>query len=488
MERDITRASRPATQVASSTGTARRVAMVGTFDVENLGDLLFPFVASHELSARLGVVELELFSYRAFDPPLWPFAVRPVHTLAPRLGEFDLVVIGGGHLVRGDADVAPGYEPTVDGTTHPYGLWLTPTLLAECAGVPVVWNALGALDSVARTHDVLVEAALGSVDYLAVRDLESARVVRALHGGATPVVVPDTIYGIAPLLDEGVREMARKTLASLGVTGPYVVVQPSQVLERYRDGVDAVAAAARADGLCVLELPCGPCHHDRVGRLSLTPPTTHVEPWPEPLVTAAILSEAEAVVASSLHAGIIATTFGVPLHRPRALVGSKHEPLDALPGVTQLPHDGDDTQAVARFGRVTPGVEVTSHRAALQHHWDEVARHCVGRGTRGPRDGVAELLERLPTLLAARDREARAQLHALARAHEVERHRSHAEVAELLARLEDEHATSDQLREVLARRSVRGALGVADAWGAMRRGRGVTRDPRRDEGGPTRAS
>ncbi|HLK44917.1 MAG TPA: polysaccharide pyruvyl transferase family protein, partial [Acidimicrobiales bacterium] len=375
---------------------------------------------------------------------------------------------------------------TVGGTTHPYGLWLTPTLLAECAGVPVVWNAVGALDSVARTHDVLVEAALGGVDYLAVRDLESARVVRALPGGAAPVVVPDTIYGIGALLDDGVREMARKTLASLGVTGPYVVVQPSQALARYREGVDAVVVAARAHGLSVLELECGPCHHDRVGRLSLTPPTTHVEPWPEPLVSAAILSEAEAVVASSLHAGIIATAFGVPLHRPRALVGSKHEPLDSLPGVTSLPHDGDHAQAVVRFGRVRPGVEVTSHLTALQHHWDEVARHCVGRGTRGPRAGVAELVEHMPTMLAARDLQAREQLHALARAHEAERHRSHAEVAELLARLDVERATSDTLRAVLARRSVRGALGVADAWGAMRRGRRVPGDPAR--GGPTRSS
>jgi hypothetical protein len=37
--------------------------MVGTFDVDNFGDLLFPIVAEHELTARLPGVELRRYSY-----------------------------------------------------------------------------------------------------------------------------------------------------------------------------------------------------------------------------------------------------------------------------------------------------------------------------------------------------------------------------------------------------------------------------------------
>jgi lipopolysaccharide transport system ATP-binding protein len=54
------------------------------------------------------------------------------------------VIVGGGHLVRFDKNVARGYGSTSTAVHHPTGYWLTPTLVAGAAGVPVVWNALGA--------------------------------------------------------------------------------------------------------------------------------------------------------------------------------------------------------------------------------------------------------------------------------------------------------------------------------------------------------
>ena len=35
-----------------------RVAMCGTFDIKNYGDLLFPLVLRHELESRFGLKEL----------------------------------------------------------------------------------------------------------------------------------------------------------------------------------------------------------------------------------------------------------------------------------------------------------------------------------------------------------------------------------------------------------------------------------------------
>ncbi|HEY8081080.1 MAG TPA: polysaccharide pyruvyl transferase family protein [Acidimicrobiales bacterium] len=445
-----------------------RVAMVGTFDVENLGDLLFPLVAHHELAKRLGDVEIELFSYRAFDPPNWPFKVRPIHTLAERLGEFDLLLVGGGHLIRGDEGVAPGYEPTSAVTSHPYGLWLTPTLLALAAGVPVAWNALGVIDSVSAVHEPLYKAALRGIDYLAVRDLESARLVRAHSPHAAPVVVPDSVFGIGELLDDASRHEATRLLAANGVGGGYVVVQPSAILEDFRDAVEAIAVAATARGLSVVELACGPCHHDRPGRLRLSTPTTPIEPWPAPLVVAAMIAGAQGVVASSLHAGIIATSTGTPLFRPRAAPGSKHEHLDLLPGVSALPEDGSDVEPTTDFDRGVPSSQVTGHRVALQHHWDEVARRCTGRGTRGPRDSVAELLEAIPDVLETRDRLAREQVDGLTETLERERQRSTDEIADLEQQLALERGLVEHLNAMLARKSVSAALAVADQLGALR--------------------
>ena len=43
----------------------REIGIVGTFDVQNFGDLLFPLIAERELESRLGPIKLHRFSYHA---------------------------------------------------------------------------------------------------------------------------------------------------------------------------------------------------------------------------------------------------------------------------------------------------------------------------------------------------------------------------------------------------------------------------------------
>ena len=449
--------------------TPVRIAMVGTFDLENLGDLLFAYVAHHELSARLSDVEIELFSYRALDPPSWPLKVRAVHTLAQRLGEFDLLIVGGGHVVRGDEDVAPGYAPTHATTPHPYGLWMVPTILAAGAGVPVAWNAIGAIDSVDATFEPLVAAALGGVTYLAVRDLPSARFVRAHQPRAEPVVVPDTVFGIARLLGGPASDEASGVLRAHGVDGGYVVVQPAAHLEPCRAAVEAICATAAARGLAVVELPCGPCHHDTAGRLGLSAPTVAIREWPEPLVVAELLAGAQAVVASSLHAGIVATSAGVPLFRPRAEHDSKYELVDLLPGVVRLPADDEAEEVATDFHRGAPSSQALGHAAALQPHWDEMARLATRPGRRSPSPTVVELIETLPQLLVDRQRSAAAELERVAAAHDVERWRDAEARAAIADELAVERDRSAHLARVLRRRSVRAALLFDEMIARMRR-------------------
>jgi lipopolysaccharide transport system ATP-binding protein len=461
-------------RAASRHANRVRVAMVGTFDLENLGDLLFPFVARRELERRLEKVEVELFSYRSIGPPLWPLEVQSIHMLAPRLDAFDLVLVGGGHLVRGEDYVAPGYTPTDPRTAHPYGLWLTPTLLAMGAGVPVAWNAIGALDTVPDPVHDLTAVAIGGVEYLGVRDLDAARLVRSWCPTAEPTVVPDTVFGIHAVLDDATVSGARDLLASAGVVGPYVVVQPSQLLAPHADVVEQLAAAAVEQGLVVLELPCGPCHGDAPGQLALRAPTAHLDAWPHPLLSAAILSGAEAIVATSLHAGIIASASGVPLFRPPVAPGSKYELLVERRGVRLFPADGaalvDPT-----FGRAEVSSDLVEKRALLARHWDEVAALTDRRAGARPRALVAELLDTLPAALLAFDRAALEQQASATEALRVERLHGARELAQLRDELAAEVGRSEHLQALLARRSARSALRVADAMGRLRRrGRDVT--------------
>ena len=100
----------------------------------NFGDLLFPFILEHELGRRIGPLELVRYSHRPMAAPPWPFEVRPLSELVASVAELDLLVVGGGHLVRFDERVAPGYEAVDAGVPHPGGYWLSPTIVAASVG------------------------------------------------------------------------------------------------------------------------------------------------------------------------------------------------------------------------------------------------------------------------------------------------------------------------------------------------------------------
>ena len=120
------------------------IGLFGTFDVENYGDMLFPLIAKAELTERLGAVNIHTFSYNVKTPPDWPYTVTSLAELPYMIGGLDGVLIGGGFLIRFDKEVAPGYGPPIP-IHHPTGYWLTPALIALQHGIPVIWNAPGAV-------------------------------------------------------------------------------------------------------------------------------------------------------------------------------------------------------------------------------------------------------------------------------------------------------------------------------------------------------
>ena len=72
------------------------VGIVGTFDVQNFGDLLFPIIAEHELRKRFGDVVVHPFSYHAKTAPDWPYDVASVADLPERIADLDALLIDAG--------------------------------------------------------------------------------------------------------------------------------------------------------------------------------------------------------------------------------------------------------------------------------------------------------------------------------------------------------------------------------------------------------
>ena len=339
-----------------------QVGIVGTFDVRNYGDLLFPPIAEAELRKRLGAVQVRAFSYHAKDTPEWPYEVTSVAAL-PDAG-LDALLIGGGFLIRFDKDVAPGYLPPDASIHHPTGYWLTPALVALQRGIPVVWNAPGMhCNDVPRWAEPLLRLALGNSSYVALRD-EPSRAALAQYAEAA--VVPDTAFGISRLLPPQPSAKLEGLWQACGIRKPYVVVQAAESAVWFGDYVRSHAPAL--SHLQFVALPIGPVLGDRSSYL---PQFAALPDWPDPLLLAEFVSHAEAVVGHSYHLTITALMSGVPAFTWMDLSVGKFTALRELENLhpQSTLRDSDAEWFLSRIGRRTPPPVPPQ----VDAHWDRVA-------------------------------------------------------------------------------------------------------------------
>jgi Polysaccharide pyruvyl transferase len=372
---------------------ALRVAQVGGFDADNYGDALFPLLAERALRRRLGsTLELVAYGFRDLPPGRRPYAVRDLARLPAEIAGFDLLLLGGGQLVRGDP-LGPAFRPASATVHDPLGVWLVPTVTALLAGVPVAWNAPGASPTIPPALDPLVAAAAAGVELLNVRDEQSARWL-AERAGVSAGIVPDTAFALAATAPPPLGEEARAALAGLDGR-PYAILQPCAELGPVRGGVDAALAAFAAGGRAVLELPIGPVNGDRRGVLEGLPVATH-DPgsWPGPAAMVELIGNADAAVGNSYHLGVTAVAFGVPLLRPPSPPGWKYETLERLPGVTVL---GTGEALPPPPARRPVADAARAMAAAVEAHWDRVAE----LASRGPQPRAVDVAPLLAALARA---------------------------------------------------------------------------------------
>lgn len=344
--------------------------MCGTFDIKNYGDLLFPLVLRHELSA----VETELFSYRVKSPANWPYAVSSIASLAERIESFDAVVIGGGHLIRFDKDIAAGYEPPSKDFHHPTSYWLLPSMLALAAGVPVIWSAIGASPDLPEWGRALLRETLPGSAYISVRDVDSQKQLQPLADHTDVHLVPDTVFGIASL-----RGTPPHT-----VKEPYVLLQSTPHLTPHLESVRRLLAGRK-----VVLIPNSPGLADNRDSLpNLGDLNVEWQDWSDPLDAAALIANAEAVVGVSLHLSITAMAYGVPVIRPFENALAKYHELHYAEGIYQL-----ESYAGAAL---PPKYAPRDRKEPLRAHWDKIAA-IIQQPRTAPRKAIdAATLQRLP--------------------------------------------------------------------------------------------
>ncbi|WP_248768029.1 polysaccharide pyruvyl transferase family protein [Pseudomonas sp. MWU12-2345] len=383
------------------TGRTWHIGIFGTFDVENYGDLLFPILAEAELTKRLGSVQLHRFSYNAKDQAEWPYAVTSVADLPELAEQLDGVLIGGGFIIRFDKVVAHGYFPPSPDIHHPTGYWLSPALIAQQHGIPVVWNAPGMhCNDIPEWSTPLLKLALEHSQCVRVRDEPTRESLGALSPNTDIQVLPDTAFNLPNLIDELHPSAAFAELRqTFGLDAPYIVIQSIHVVEPFLQLFEQHPEALA--GYRLLVMPIGPVLGDHPMVVTARIPDAITLPfWPEPLLLAEILCHAQAIIGHSYHLSISALVFGVPVFSTADLSTGKYTALAEMGQMHALPPAEELTVHwfTSRLGKTRPSASLSAAKVALAAYWDRVAK-IIAQGKTSTRSALNRFWQNLPTLL-----------------------------------------------------------------------------------------
>lgn len=358
-----------------------QVGIVGTFDVENYGDLLFPLIAQIQLERRNENIKILPFSPNAVSKSQpWPMDVHATETIANILPSLSALLIGGGQIVRFDK----GYPiPVSSNINLPVDYWLSPAAVGALLGKPVIWNAVGAWTGspVPPWYIEVLKATISASALVAVRDEASHAHLNQVNPIAEIQNVPDTAFSLARLWPN--QEFSEQYLAwtkELEIDGPYIVVQADNSITEHLDAI--IKLIQDLEVKTVVILPICRCHGDSSDNFPPLPFANIAKSsWLNPALTCEVISHASLLIASSLHACITSICYGIPCVRIESFnaYDRKFEILDGFENVCRL-DESDRIRSLFVRGKVIDP-KATEYADLLEAYWNEVARIIMEWGT-----------------------------------------------------------------------------------------------------------
>ena len=294
-----------------------RIAQFGTFDVESMGDSLFPHGLLFGLKKHCQC-EIELFSMRECENPY----NNNGHVYAfEQFGErhaqnpFDLMILGGGEFLHFET-----INFMVDGQQKPYEggyLWRNPIQMAQKAEVPVAINCVGVPHDLSVTEQRDMREYLSGVLCVSVRDMFSAKRLRDA-GVANVHCVADNLWYMNEMYPEAELAAARKKLekrTGRDFSTPYMIVQYGTT-KNPAAFADQLRHIKSKTGYRICLMPVNYCHEDRVGMELLAKQGNGdfecITDYFQPPEMIALISGAKVFVGTSLHGNLTAASYGVP--------------------------------------------------------------------------------------------------------------------------------------------------------------------------------
>lgn len=375
-------------------GKHYHLAQLGTYDIESLGDTMFPRALEYGLGQRFEDFDVDLYSLHACEHPY--NGLSPVHALTDLKQEhgkcpYDALVIGGGEFLTFDK-----IKILINGELicYPEGwLWRNTIEEAQSSGINVIINCVGMPKDIDSTQQKNLRESLSYAKLIAVRDdfskarLDAAGLKDAVH------VVPDNLWMFSRMYDKELLNAKRNKLsefASVDFDEPYLVVQygTTRDLDMLAQELKKIQ---RRYGLKAFLMPVNYTHDDLSYAQALNERAkgafTILEYHMQPLEMISVIAGATGFIGTSFHGNLIAASYGVPF------VGIDMYPdtvskMDGLFTMLDLerflcPREvsvaSTFEEAFRTFDKEKVQRTVSTLQARLDEHFDEMAKVITSR-------------------------------------------------------------------------------------------------------------
>ena len=368
----------------------------GTFDVDNFGDLLFPYILDKKIGSHGRIVPVSPEGIRTQYIDAIP--ASPVSLNGKPL----LIIIGGGNIITRQLKHLSEH-PTwrFDTDLAALSIWIGPLFQALRLRVPLFWNMpgfLGQLEFTGPLKDAINRWINESSTYpVRLRDQSSARAFGKFYEGPIEVY-PDSAFSLIDILPKEVLvKHLRFVRQKYSIFGSYLIchIKADYVDINYEEIARVIAEIAHVQDLAVVLLPLAPCHGDikAVHCVAEFLGSRHIliEDAFSLKDTTTLLACASLTITSSYHAAIVCSQYESNFHVVAPRVLDKFDDLERSLGFSRLESWSELSVQVkpANARDVASKAAVLNRR--LAEHWNDLERLCSAEKT------TSEVSRRLPS-------------------------------------------------------------------------------------------
>lgn len=299
------------------------IALIGSFDVENYGDLLFENIFSFQIQKVVDIENIDFFApkkcKKPFENDKQIYSVtelEELHIAKP----YDAIIVGGGDLIHFHKIMTN--MPHISNELVEYEalyMWLAPLFTAVKYNIPLIWNAPGVPFEFNDRESMCVKAILDVVDYICVRDEESRQILLSTGTSKNISVCIDTVLSIRDVFQKDtLKKFLKSTLLPIEDDEDYIVfhgnVNYSE--EDIKVCSDILLNIKNTYNKKIVLLPIGYALGDLeiLEKISNHHPNEFIFSKEHFTIfqTISLISNAAAYIGSSLHGLITATSYEIP--------------------------------------------------------------------------------------------------------------------------------------------------------------------------------